>query len=128
VWTKPSASTKQRKVHRLPLSPEGVELLREVRATEPFQPFVRLTDWQLRVAWREILAEAKLGDLHVHDLRHWHASLLASMGLSLPIIGALLGHSSPATTGRYAHLLDEALRQAAHRVGEVVRLPRQEES
>ena len=28
VWTKPSASTKQKRVHRLPLSPEAVELLR----------------------------------------------------------------------------------------------------
>jgi site-specific recombinase XerD len=45
------------------------------------------------------------------------------MGLSLPIIGALLGHSNQATTQRYAHLLDDALRQAADRVGELVRLP-----
>ena len=42
----------------------------------------------------------------VHDLRHTYASLLASAGMSLPIIGALLGHSQPATTARYAHLHD----------------------
>ena len=86
-------------------------------------PFGRLDEWRLRKAWADILAEAKISDLRVHDLRHWHASLLASMGLSLPIIGALLGHSSPSTTARYAHLLDEALRQATDRVGEIVRLP-----
>ena len=123
VWTKPSASTKQKRVHRLPLSPEAIALLREVQAVEPFAPFARLDPWRLRQAWTDILAEAKVSDLRVHDLRHWHASLLASMGLSLPIIGALLGHSSPSTTQRYAHLLDEALRQATDKIGEVIRLP-----
>jgi hypothetical protein len=46
--------------------------------------------------------------------------VLASSGLSLPIIGALLGHTQPATTARYAHLLDDPLRQAAERVGAVI--------
>jgi hypothetical protein len=40
--------------------------------------------------------------------------------MSLPIIGALLGHSQPATTARYAHLLDDPLRQATERVGALV--------
>ena len=123
VWTKPARSTKQRKTHRLPLSPEARDLLRQVQAVEPFAPFMRLDEWRLRQAWTDILAEAKISDLRVHDLRHWHASLLASMGLSLPIIGALLGHSSPSTTARYAHFLDAPLRQATDRVGEIVRLP-----
>ena len=34
----------------------------------------------------------------LHDLRHTYASLLASSGQSLPIIGALLGHTNPTTT------------------------------
>ena len=38
-------------------------------------------------------------------------------GLSLPVIGALLGHSQPATTARYAHLADDPLRQAANLIG-----------
>jgi integrase len=33
----------------------------------------------------------------IHDLRHTYASILASHGLSLPIIGALLGHTQPQT-------------------------------
>ena len=69
---------------------------------------------------REVLRDAGITDLRVHDLRHWHASLLASMGLSLPIIGALLGHASTATTQRYAHLVDDALRAATDRVGAAV--------
>jgi integrase len=47
--------------------------------------------------------------VRLHDLRHTYASILASQGLSLPIIGALLGHTQPQTTARYAHLLDDPL-------------------
>ena len=56
----------------------------------------------------------------IHDLRHTYASFLASHGLSLPIIGALLGHTQPQTTARYAHLLDDPLRAATERVGAIV--------
>jgi integrase len=117
TWTKPAEVTKQRKSHRLPLNPQAVELLRELRAVEPFSPFGRLGLSALRAAWHEVLSDAGIENLRVHDLRHWHASLLASMGLSLPIIGALLGHASTATTQRYAHLVDETLRAATDRVG-----------
>ena len=59
-------------------------------------------------------------DVRLHDLRHSYASILASSGLSLPIIGALLGHTQAATTARYAHLLDDPLRAATERVGAIV--------
>ena len=39
-------------------------------------------------------------------------------GATLPIIGALLGHSQPATTARYAHLSDDPLRAASKAIGE----------
>ena len=38
-------------------------------------------------------------------------------GLSLPIIGALLGHKHQATTGRYAHLSADPLRAANDVIG-----------
>ncbi len=56
----------------------------------------------------------------LRDLRHTYASILASSGLSLPVIGALLGHTQAATTQRYAHLLDDPLRAATERVSAVV--------
>ena len=43
-----------------------------------------------------------------------------SQGLSLPIIGALLGHTTANTTLRYAHLLDDPLRQATERAAAVI--------
>jgi site-specific recombinase XerD len=72
---------------------------------------------RLRSTWEAVRDEASLPGLRLHDLRHAYASVLASGGLSLPIIGALLGHSAPSTTARYAHLLDDPLRQATERVG-----------
>jgi integrase len=38
----------------------------------------------------------------------------------LPTIGALLGHSMPSTTARYAHLLDDPLRAATERAGAII--------
>ncbi|MDA1091437.1 MAG: integrase, partial [Proteobacteria bacterium] len=41
-------------------------------------------------------------------------------GATLPLIGALLGHTQVQTTQRYAHLADDPLREATARVGAVV--------
>jgi hypothetical protein len=41
-------------------------------------------------------------------------------GASLPLIGALLGHSNLQTTHRYAHLFDDPQRAAVERVGAVI--------
>jgi len=46
--------------------------------------------------------------------------MLANAGYSLPVIGALLGHTQPNTTARYAHLLDDPLREATSRVGSMM--------
>ena len=63
----------------------------------------------LQKPWRRIRNKAGLKDVRLHDLRHTFASIAASKGLSLPIIGALLGHKQAATTARYAHLMGQPL-------------------
>ena len=67
-------------------------------------------------AWRRIKQLAGIPDVRMHDLRHSHASVAASAGLSLPLIGKLLGHQTPTTTARYAHLADHPVRRAAEAV------------
>ena len=75
---------------------------------------------ELKRAWRRICKAAGITGLRIHDLRHSYASQAASGGTSLLMIGALLGHSNPATTHRYAHLFDDPLRAATERVGAAI--------
>jgi integrase len=67
--------------------------------------------------WSRVRKAAALSDVRLHDLRHSFASIGASGGLSLPIIGALLGHKQATTTARYAHLSADPLRAANDVVG-----------
>ncbi len=67
-------------------------------------------------AWERIRSRAGLGDVRLHDLRHAFASVGASGGDSLLVIGALLGHHDAKTTQRYAHLQDDPIRAAANRI------------
>ena len=53
----------------------------------------------------ELRKAAGIPDPRLHDLRHTFATALASSGLGLPVIGALLGHTTAQTTLRYAHQL-----------------------
>jgi integrase len=67
--------------------------------------------------WRAIVKRAGLNGLRIHDLRHTHASVGAGLGLGLPIIGKLLGHTQASTTARYAHLDADPLRRASEHIG-----------
>jgi len=144
VWTKPGSTTKQKTIHRVPLSAPVRQLLSELQAVSSNDsdfvfPGRRGEHRQeIKRAWREACISAEIvtatvekdakgrekvvltPSARLHDLRHTYASLLASAGMSLPIIGALLGHSQPATTARYSHLMDDPLRRATDRVGAVV--------
>lgn len=158
VWLKPSAHTKTKKEHRVPLSAPALLLLTEMRVkaddelrrggkVEFIFPGVEDKPLQeIKRAWLSICRAAGLADhiekrdatgkvvkgadgkpvmvwqstARIHDLRHTYASILASAGLSLPVIGALLGHTQSQTTQRYAHLMDDPLRAATERVGAIV--------
>ena len=71
----------------------------------------------LQKPWRRIRAKAGLDDVRIHDLRHTFASVAASNGLSLPIIGALLGHKQTQTMARYAHLIGQPLIEPTEKIG-----------
>jgi integrase len=67
--------------------------------------------------WYRVRGAAGLSNVRLHDLRHSFASVGISGGLSLPLIGALLGHKHPTTTARYAHLSAHPIRVANEAVG-----------
>jgi integrase len=124
TWTKPGATTKQKTEHRVPLSAPARQLLAEMHeakiAEHVFPGRYGGHRQNVKRAWAELCESAGIKDARVHDLRHTYASLLASSGMSLPIIGVLLGHTQAATTLRYAHLLDDPLRKATETVGALV--------
>ena len=131
TWSKPAASTKQGKKHEVPLSKVVVQLLTEIGDRQssnrkPLPEFVfpgagtSQHVVQIKRAWASICKSAGITDLHVHDLRHSFASQLVSTGASLPLIGAMLGHSGPSTTARYAHMFSDPMRDAAESVAAAI--------
>jgi integrase len=187
VWSKPSAHTKQRRVHHLPLSPPAIELVKRLRAKRkkdqqlvfPGEPqrhsrraaprngeepiaalwhcWHHVRDRGSVLLWagdedeqvsgivaslraglqreptaKECLAAAKVAGVELpvallgktkenqsrlYDLRHTFASLGTGGGLSLPIIGKLLGHTTAKSSQRYGrHVDDDPLRAAATKI------------
>ena len=76
--------------------------------------------YSLATSWRAVCADAKLGGLRLHDLRHTAASHAVMSGENLPLVGKLLGHRRHRTTAGYAHLADGHLVEAAEKVGTII--------
>jgi integrase len=124
VWTKPSHHTKQKQTEHIPLSGLALALLFDMRENvNPTGPNIfpgnatgqPLQD--IKKFWKLATAQAEIADYRLHDNRHTHASHLVSSGLSLEIVGRLLGHTNPTTTKRYAHIADDPLRAATEMFG-----------
>jgi len=132
TWSKPPSSTKQREHHQAPLSAPARQLLADIRAQQTGKHRHALPTFvfpgpgqsghvvDIKRSWRQLCRAAKIDALRIHDLRHSYASQAISGGASLPLVGALLGHASPATTQRYAHLHADPMRAVTERVGAVI--------
>ena len=110
VWIKPASTTKtEEAAHRRRCSPRRSRVAQEL----------------LRLGAAELLGLPQRLDAHADDprpARRSHsrpaaqrAAQLARSGASLPQIGTLLGHTAPATTARYVHLVDDDLRDLVER-------------
>ena len=116
----PDSKTGAKTVH---LSPAAIDVLKVVprigkfviAGAEPDTPYARLGN-----AWLKVRAVARLGDVRLHDMRHTFASIAAGKGMSLPMIGRLLGHRVAATTQRYAHLAVDVAAEANDVIGAVI--------
>ena len=74
----------------------------------------------LRPWWYTIRTRAGLRDVRLHDCRHSFASRALALGESVSAIAKLLGHRKVSTTARYLHLMRDAERAAASRVGDSI--------
>lgn len=81
----------------------------------PGKPLVNL-----RKPWGRICEHAGIEGVRLHDLRHTAASIAVGQGITLPVIGALLGHSQAQTTLRYAHVDSNPALIGADAIGRVV--------
>jgi integrase len=112
----------ERKVH---LPPAASLILRELRRRSNSEWIIAgdgdghlVGYWRM---WADLLEDASIQNLRIHDLRHSYASYaITTAGLTLPQVGALLGHASPQTTARYAHLMDEAAAAMAAKVASAI--------
>lgn len=75
----------------------------------------------LRRAWEKTIKLAGVPAGRLYDLRHSFASAALAAGVSLAVIGQMLGHRKASTTLRYAHLSTdiglEGAAKAAERMG-----------
>ena len=113
----------------IPISDEAKSILVSAMSAAPYQNcpivFPNHKGEQRRCVkaiWKRIKEQAGLSpELRFHDLRHSYASHLASSGkVSLYTIQRLLNHNSPRMTQRYAHLLDDTLRNGANVMGSIL--------
>lgn len=70
----------------------------------------------IRKAWKAVLADAKLDDFDWRDFRHDFASQLVSRGVSLKVVGDLMGHEDPKMTQRYATVAPDHLADSVERL------------
>jgi integrase len=124
VWTKPSHQTKQKRTEHVPLSAEATALIASIIETsDPESPFLFPGNKpgqplrELKKFCSAVMRQTGITNYRRHDNRHTYASHLVSSGLSLEIVGQLLGHTTTTTTKRYAHLADDPLRAATERFG-----------
>lgn len=118
----PDSKTGQKTIN---LNDAAVLVLRAVtrQVDNPYVILGKSTDGHLinlHHAWNIVSGKADLTDVRLHDLRHTWASMAVASGASLPIIGRQLGHATPRTTARYAHLADDPLRQLAQATGDTL--------
>ena len=146
TWNKPSHHVKEKKMEHTPLNPTAVMILQRIAAHRTGIHLFPGRDagtarTTLRNAWKQVCKAAGLATqyhvkgkrgkplprwkptVRVYDLRHTFASHLISRNWSLQLVGKLLGHTQAATTERYAHVADAALRNVTNDFDEVLSLP-----
>ena len=109
----------------VPLTPTAIDVLAGIdRVPRSSWVFAGTTPdrhlSQLSTYWRHARGLCGLEDVRIHDLRHSFASRALALGETLTMIGRLLGHTDVGSTARYAHLVRDAEKVAAAKVGDSI--------
>ena len=119
--------TKAGRMHYVPLSGPALAILRNLPSLKvKGNPYILPGHIRGRhlvnidAPWRRVRKAAELEDVRLHDLRRTVGSWLAQSGNSLPLIGKVLNHSSPATTAIYARFGQDQVREALENHGRKV--------
>jgi integrase len=106
-----------------------VQALRQHRQQYPSAPLVFATpegepldvDWLRKSWWYPLLKRAGLPRVHFHSLRHSAGSFLLALGMPLPQVSRILGHSHVGITARvYAHVLEDGEQAIMDKLGELL--------
>jgi len=118
-------NTKNDERRSLPLTGHALEEMKQlgkVRRLDSDYVFANTEGRPLfpRKAWERAVVEAKLKDLHFHDLRHTAASYLAMSGATLAEIAEVLGHKTLAMVKRYSHLTEQHTSKVVAKMNEQI--------
>ena len=115
---------KSGKARRINLNQDALDVLRQLPKSSQFvfaNPENNRPYNDIRKTFDKIMHAAGVYNMRIHDLRHNFASLAVNSGQSLYVVQHLLGHASPQTTQRYAHLQAETLKQASEDIAAAIR-------
>lgn len=85
----------------IPLSFPAIDILKSLPQND--QRVFATTDYAIRHSWDRLVKRAKLDDLKFHDLRHEAISRFFEMGLNIPEVSLISGHSDLRMLLRYTH-------------------------
>jgi len=130
-WTIPAEVAKNGLSHRVPLSPQAIDVLEQLRPATGRLPWVFASPKKaaapitaIQKAAERIAKRAEV-EFVPHDLRRTAASFMTSMGISRLVVSKILNHVESGITAVYdRHSYDTEKRQAleswGHRVEEIL--------
>ncbi|ATY42702.1 site-specific integrase [Acinetobacter baumannii] len=122
VWL--LGENKSGKARRITLNQDALAILHSLPQQHAFifaNPMTGQPFNDMRKTFQSIMKAASIRNIRIHDLRHNFASIAVNSGQSLYVVQHLLGHASPQTTQRYAHLQSSTLKQASEDVAAAIR-------
>ena len=120
------SSTKTNRIRTVPITDETANLLlSQPKVNEYFfntGAGKRVRPDYFTRSFKRFAIEAGLPNLHLHNLRHTHISLMLRAGVDIKTIQGLVGHSTPKMILEvYGETFDDSMRDAADKMGKLLK-------